>query len=113
MTKAYEKLSRPRAFRKGELVLVLRRIITSRHHGPKFAPNWEGPFIIDQVYDGGTYLLADQEGNHPISPINGRYLKKYHGQNRPVESNKHRSREEENSTVDWVKSCDGVDRLFE
>ncbi|KAJ3684309.1 hypothetical protein LUZ61_013473 [Rhynchospora tenuis] len=61
MTRAYEKLSRPRAFRKGELVLVLRRPITGRHHGPKFAPNWEGPFIIDQVYDGGAYLLCDRE----------------------------------------------------
>ncbi|KAJ1684801.1 hypothetical protein LUZ63_012744 [Rhynchospora breviuscula] len=59
--KAYEKLSRARAFRKGELVLVLRRPITGRHHGPKFAPNWEGPYIIDQVYDGGAYLLANQE----------------------------------------------------
>ncbi|KAJ1696041.1 hypothetical protein LUZ63_012739 [Rhynchospora breviuscula] len=62
MIKAYEKLSRARAFRKGELVLVLRRPITGRHHGHKFAPNWEGPYIIDQVYDEGAYLLANQEG---------------------------------------------------
>ncbi|KAJ1700962.1 hypothetical protein LUZ63_000741 [Rhynchospora breviuscula] len=94
MTRAYEKLSRPRALRKGELVLVLRRPITDQHHGPKFAPNWKGPYIIDQVYDGGAYLLADQEGNHPISPINGRYLKKYYGQNCPSNPNKHQSREE-------------------
>ncbi|KAJ1699738.1 hypothetical protein LUZ63_008250 [Rhynchospora breviuscula] len=39
MIRAYEKLSRARAFRKGELVLVLRRPINGRHHGPKFVPN--------------------------------------------------------------------------
>ncbi|KAJ3689709.1 hypothetical protein LUZ61_018873 [Rhynchospora tenuis] len=71
MTRAYEKLSRPRAFRKGEFVLVLRRPITGRHHGPKFAPNWEGPFIIDQVYDGGAYLLATENGEHPLPVLNG------------------------------------------
>ncbi|KAJ1704768.1 hypothetical protein LUZ63_004547 [Rhynchospora breviuscula] len=113
MTRAYERISRPRAFRKGELVLVLRRPITGRHHGPKFAPNWEGPYIVDQVYDGGAYLLAVQEGNHPISPINGRYLKKYYGQNYPIKPNKHQNKEEGSSTIDWVESCVGIDQLFE
>ncbi|KAJ1700848.1 hypothetical protein LUZ63_000627 [Rhynchospora breviuscula] len=112
MTRAYEKLSGPRAFRKGELILVLRRPITDRHHGPKLAPNWEGPFIIDQVYDGGDYLLADQEGNHPISPINRRYMNRYYGQNYPGKPDKHRSRGEGNSTVDWAESCVGMDQFF-
>ncbi|KAJ1700958.1 hypothetical protein LUZ63_000737 [Rhynchospora breviuscula] len=100
MARAYEKLSRPRTFRKGELVLILRRLIIGRHHGPKFAPNWEGPFIIDQVYEGGAYLLSDQEGNHPISPINGRYLKKYHGQNCPIKPDKCKNGKEESSMAD-------------
>ncbi|KAJ1684808.1 hypothetical protein LUZ63_016198 [Rhynchospora breviuscula] len=111
MIRAYEKLSRARAFRKGELVLVLRRSITGRHHGPKFAPNWEGPYIIDQVYDGGVYLLADQEGNHPISPINGRYLKKYYGQNYPGNPYKRQSKEERSLTDDWAESCVGMEAL--
>ncbi|KAJ3698138.1 hypothetical protein LUZ61_001843 [Rhynchospora tenuis] len=66
-TRAYEKLSRLRSFRKRESMLVLRRPIVGRHHSPKFAPNWEGHFIIDQVYDGGAYLLANADGEDFIS----------------------------------------------
>ncbi|KAJ3689212.1 hypothetical protein LUZ61_018376 [Rhynchospora tenuis] len=66
-TRAYEKLSRPRSFKKGESVLVLRRPIVGRHHGSKFAPNWEGHFIIDQVYDGRANLLANADGEDFIS----------------------------------------------
>ncbi|KAJ1685793.1 hypothetical protein LUZ63_017183 [Rhynchospora breviuscula] len=112
MARAYEKLSRPRTFRKDELVLILRRPIIGRHHGPKFAPNWDGPFIIDQVYEGGAYLLSDQEGNHPISPINGRYLKKYHGQNYLIKPNECKNRKEGSTIADWIESCEGINRLF-
>ncbi|KAJ3708249.1 hypothetical protein LUZ61_011954 [Rhynchospora tenuis] len=78
MARAYDKLARMRTFQKGELVLVLRRLIQGRHHGPKFSPNWEGPYAIKQVFEGGAYLLVDKEGNLPMGPINGRYLKKYY-----------------------------------
>jgi hypothetical protein len=56
MVRAYDKLVKQRVFRKGELVLVLRRpiVITHKMRG-KFEPKWEGPFIIEQVYDGGAY----------------------------------------------------------
>jgi hypothetical protein len=43
----------------------------------KFEPKWEGPFIIEQVYDGGAYQLMDHQGLRPMPPVNGRYLKKY------------------------------------
>lgn len=43
----------------------------------KFDPKWEGPYVVEQVYDGGAYLLIDQDGIRPMPPINGRYLKKY------------------------------------
>jgi hypothetical protein len=42
MARAYDKMARVRAFQQGELVLVLKRPIISRHIGPKFSPNWEG-----------------------------------------------------------------------
>jgi hypothetical protein len=56
MVRAYDKLVKQRVFRKGELVLALRRpiVITHKTRG-KFEPKWEGPFIIEQVYDGGAY----------------------------------------------------------
>jgi hypothetical protein len=33
---------------------------------------------IEKVYGGGTYQLIDHEGERPMPPINGRYLKKYY-----------------------------------
>jgi hypothetical protein len=79
MVRAYDKLVKPRVFRKGELVLVLRRpiVVTGKAKG-KLEPRWEGPFIIEQVYDGGAYQLINQEGERPMLPINGRFLKKYY-----------------------------------
>jgi hypothetical protein len=78
MVRAYDKLVKPRVFRKGELVLVLRRpiVLLGKSKG-KLEPKWEGPYIIEQVYDGGAYQLIDQEGQHPMPPINGKFLKKY------------------------------------
>ena len=78
MVRAYDKLVKQRVFKKGELVLVLRRpiIITHKTKG-KFEPKWEGPYVIEQVYDGGAYQLVDQQGSRPMPPINGRFLKKY------------------------------------
>lgn len=41
MARTYEKMMRPRAFRQGELVLVLKRPIIGRHtHGPKILVKW-------------------------------------------------------------------------
>jgi hypothetical protein len=33
---------------------------------------------IEKVYGGGAYQLIDHEGERPMPPINGRYLKKYY-----------------------------------
>jgi hypothetical protein len=79
MMQSYSKSSRPRIFQKGDMVLVLRRpIIIGRRGKGKFEPNWEGPFIVEKVYDGGAYQLIDIKGERPIPPINGRFLKKYY-----------------------------------
>ena len=78
MTRAHDRLVRPRSFRVGDLVLVLRRPIISRLRGGKFEPTWEGPFVIQQVYDGGAYRLVNSEGSPHPYPINGRFLKKYY-----------------------------------
>jgi ribonuclease HI len=78
MVRAYDKLVKRRVFRKGELVLVLRRpiVVTHKTRG-KFEPKWEGPYVIEQAYDGGAYQLVDHQGSRPMPPINGRFLKKY------------------------------------
>ncbi|PKU82248.1 hypothetical protein MA16_Dca027898 [Dendrobium catenatum] len=60
MVQAHDKLVRPRTFQAGDLVLVLRRpILAHRKLGGKFEPTWEGPFVIETVYEGGSYQLVD------------------------------------------------------
>ncbi|XP_020598499.1 uncharacterized protein LOC110038079 [Phalaenopsis equestris] len=79
MARAHDKLVRPCTFMVGDLVLVLRRpIISHRRSHRKFEPTWEGPFVIEKVYEGGAYFLIDADGSHPMPPINGRYLKRYY-----------------------------------
>ena len=79
IARAYNKMARIRTFEKGEMVWVLRRpIITNKHAGGKFKPNWEGPYIIVIVYEGGAYQLVDADGRRPMPPINARFLKKYY-----------------------------------
>jgi hypothetical protein len=79
MVRAYDKLVKPRVFHKGELVLVLRLpIIVKGKSKGKLEPKWEGPFVIEQVYDGGAYQLINREGERPMPPINRRFLKKYY-----------------------------------
>jgi hypothetical protein len=78
MARTYDRMARIRTFRKGELVLVLKRPIIGRHVGFKFSPNWEGPYIIEKVYEAGAYQLIDHKGNRLLPPISGRYLKKYY-----------------------------------
>jgi hypothetical protein len=33
---------------------------------------------IEKVYRGGTYQLINHEGERPVPPVSGRYLKKYY-----------------------------------
>jgi hypothetical protein len=79
MVRAYDKLVKPRVFCKGELFLVLRcPIVVKGKTKGKLEPKWEGPFVIEQVYDGGAFQLINQEGERSMPPINGRFLKKYY-----------------------------------
>jgi hypothetical protein len=50
--------------------------VTHKTRG-KFEPKWEGPYIVEQAYDGGAYQLIDCQVIRPMPPINGRFLKKY------------------------------------
>jgi hypothetical protein len=41
----------------------------------KFEPKWEGPFIIEQVYDGGAYQLMDHQDLCPCLLLMGDTLR--------------------------------------
>ncbi|KAK9932283.1 hypothetical protein M0R45_019526 [Rubus argutus] len=44
----------------------------------KFAPQWEGPFIIKESYSSGYYVLTSIEDGTFLSSINGKWLKPYY-----------------------------------
>jgi hypothetical protein len=76
---AYEKTLQTRIFAKGQM--VLRTVDHVRRGLPspsKFAPNWEGPYLIRKAYDSGYYKLATADGTTLVDPINGKWLKRYY-----------------------------------
>jgi hypothetical protein len=77
MERAYNKMARIRQFKKGELVLLPPQQLGKKTPG-KFKPKWDGPYVIEKVFEGGAYQLIDQDGRRVSTPLNGRYLKKYY-----------------------------------
>uniref|UniRef100_A0A2N9HSS8 Integrase zinc-binding domain-containing protein n=1 Tax=Fagus sylvatica TaxID=28930 RepID=A0A2N9HSS8_FAGSY len=68
-----------RIFAKGQM--VLRAVDHMRRGLPspsKFAPNWEGPYLIREAYDSGYYKLSTADGTTLVDPINGKWLKRYY-----------------------------------
>ncbi|KAM2959948.1 hypothetical protein FF1_029703 [Malus domestica] len=78
LSKAFNKKVRPRSFQTGNLVLALRRpIVTTHKTKSKFTSKWDGPYVIQEVYTNGAYLIMAEDGLK-IGPINGRFLKRYY-----------------------------------
>ncbi|XP_049360770.1 uncharacterized protein LOC125825486 [Solanum verrucosum] len=77
MIKAFNKKVRPRQFTLGQL--VLKKIFS--HQGEakgKFAPNWQGPYMVHIVYSRGVVILAEMDGRVSTKPINSDAIKKYY-----------------------------------
>ena len=79
ITRAFNKKVKERTFKKGDLVLAVRRpmVMTHKTKG-KFQPKWEGPFVVESVYSNGAYRLITSNGDTLMMPINDRFLKKYY-----------------------------------
>ena len=79
MTKAYAQVLRPRAFTKGQLVLRMAEHIRRNLLGPsKFAPKWEGPYIIRKAHESGYYYLIKEDETVLTEPTNGKWLKQFY-----------------------------------
>jgi hypothetical protein len=79
LASAYGKTLQTRIFAKGQM--VLRTVDHVRRGLPspsKFAPNWEGPYLIREAYDSGYYKLTKADDVTLADPINGKSLKRYY-----------------------------------
>lgn len=79
MIQMHNRLIRLRTIHVGDLVLAIQRpILTHKKIGSKFELTWEGPFMVEKFYNGGSYQLVDYKGEHLMLHVNGQYLKKYY-----------------------------------
>jgi hypothetical protein len=78
VARAYNKKVKLKEFQVGDLVweAVLPLGTNDTTYG-KWSPNWHGPYRIDQVLPGNTYMLEELDGvKFPVA-VNGQHLKKY------------------------------------
>ncbi|PKI74784.1 hypothetical protein CRG98_004802 [Punica granatum] len=77
MARAFNARVRHREFKSSDLVLrkVLHIIHDSRG---KFAYKYDGPFVVKEVFSGGTIILSDMDGTENALPVNADALKKYY-----------------------------------
>jgi len=61
LTRAFNKKVRSCSFQVGDQMLALKRpIIITYKTGSKFAPKWEGPYFVRQIYSNGAYKIVDR-----------------------------------------------------
>ncbi|KAL9381688.1 hypothetical protein Peur_024723 [Populus x canadensis] len=81
MAKAYDKKVRPRLFQEGDL--VLKKILSLSRSLPgedqsKWAPNYEGPYVVKKAFYGGALKLARMDGGDLARPVNSDSVKRYY-----------------------------------
>ncbi|KAI5437115.1 hypothetical protein KIW84_023294 [Lathyrus oleraceus] len=69
MKRAFDQKVSPGCFQVGDL--VLKRILPPQtDHMGKWTPNYDGPYIVIKVFDGGALMLATMDGENFTSPVN-------------------------------------------
>ena len=75
---AYDKQVRPRMFVEGETVMKAVDAVMRKQAMAKWAPKWEGPFIVQEAHPNGHCILLNPETGKKTGPINFKYVKKYY-----------------------------------
>ena len=61
MARAFNKKVRPREFKEGDL--VLKKILPCQEDARgKFAPSYQGPFVVKKALSGGALILTEMDG---------------------------------------------------
>ena len=77
MAKAYDKKVRPRVFQEGDLVLK-KLLSLSGEDRSKWAPNYEGPYVVRKAFSGGALKLSRMDGEDLARPVNSDSVKRYY-----------------------------------
>ena len=58
---------------------MLKRILPNQQDPKgKWAPKWQGSFVVKKAFSGGALILIEMDGNELSSPINSDVVKKYY-----------------------------------
>ena len=67
----------PRQFNEGDL--VLKRILSNQQDPKrKWAPNWQGPYLVKKAFSGRALILIEMDGEELPSSINSDVVKRYY-----------------------------------
>ena len=66
----------PCKFSEGDLVLKKVSQAQKDHRG-KWAPNYEGPFVVKKAFSGGALLLTNMDDEELPPPMNSNIVKQY------------------------------------
>src|ERR1041385_5414148 len=79
VARAYNKKVKLKNFQIGDVVWeVILPIVSKDRKFGKWSPSWEGPFKINRIVPGNSYLVESIQGTLLPKALNGKYLKKYH-----------------------------------
>ncbi|XP_075086165.1 uncharacterized protein LOC142168892 [Nicotiana tabacum] len=76
MSSAFNKRVKPRFTPRQ---LVLKNIFPHQEEAKgKFAPNWQGPYVVHKALSGGALILAEMDERVSMKPINSDAIKRYY-----------------------------------
>ena len=73
----FDKKVQPCKFSNGDLVLEKVSQALRDNRG-KWAPNYEGPFIVKKAFSGGALVLTNMDDEELPSPVNADVVKRYY-----------------------------------
>ncbi|XP_060179130.1 uncharacterized protein LOC132609255 [Lycium barbarum] len=77
MARAFNKRVKTRLFQIGQMVLKNIFPHQDEYRG-KFAPNWQGHYVVRKVLSRGAVVLAEMDGQQWLKPINSDAIKHYY-----------------------------------
>lgn len=74
MIRGYNSKVREKGFQVGDMLLRRVTLNTRNLADGKLGPNWEGPYIVNEIQKNGTYVLIKHEGKKVPRPWNAENL---------------------------------------